>query len=265
MSKSSGREPQGPSSDEFGPRLIFDWFRQSRRTTWVAFCAVLAVSMLAGVSMFFRVTRAEWRNQLPNTHTVVLLDPSLPAASSILNRAANVSALALGRRSESDQEPQMADVMPVFQPGFKSYDYRLKDLPEQPVEQTNPTWMTASSPPLPIRAELTALPERSSRLQAVDYEVAIKPGPLLAFRFKRPPMKPVKVEGLDFNTLIFRTAVAENGQVLMSLPLHHTSDQAKAVESLRQLISKVRFASAPATGVVWEDLRFGWEVSSKTK
>ncbi|MBL9116949.1 MAG: hypothetical protein JNJ83_18225 [Verrucomicrobiaceae bacterium] len=265
MSKSPSQPPTGQPSEDFSPRLIFDWFRPSRRTTWVAFCAVVAIGMLAGVSMFFRVTKAEWRNQLPNTHTVVLLDPSSPTAASILNRAANVSALALGRRSEGDLEPQMAEMMPVFQPGFKSYDYRLKDLPEPPVVQSNPTWMTASSPPLPSRPELSSLPERSTTVQAVDYQIAVKPGPLLVSRFKHSPSKPARVEGIDLNTLVFRTAVAENGRVLVSLPLHHTSDQAKAVEALRQMIAQVRFASAPATGVVWEDLRFGWEVSSKTK
>jgi hypothetical protein len=245
--------------------LIFDWAPQAKRTSYMVLFSLMALGMLAFVAVTFRVERSELRSVTQHTERVLILDPTAPGVVSILQRAADMSVLALGRREVKQDEPQMATHMPVFQPGFKDYTYQLKDLPSSPPEYRAPAWIRPTHPPLPTRPEVSQLPERNTPRAAPEYQLTLKPSPPLASRWKPQTLPMSETTNLNLTGITFRTAISETGQVLLSLPLQQTSAQSKTVEKLRTAISSLRFKPAPGAGMVWGDLSFAWETAAASR
>jgi hypothetical protein len=211
------------------------------------------------VSLLFRVERAEPRTAALKVHEVLLLEPSSPLAQPVLSRAADRSFVLMGTRSAAESGPALAALAPVFEPMFKSFDFQLKELPEDRRGSPAPRWLQPDILLLPDRtaqegsavpAAVTAVPEH--RLRAV-----VRKG-----LTDRQLTRQVALDGPVPEEVVrtrFRALVSPAGHVTWALPLHEEARFVTEVDRLRDALGRLRFQPKAAAAPEWAELQFVWE------
>ncbi len=240
-------------------RLNFEWSHKEWRANWLALGLCLALGGLVVLSLLIRVERTDPRPASLKVHEVLVLDHSSPLAQPVLSRAADKSFVLMGSRGYNDGGPELSDYAPVFEPMFKTFDFRLKELPEDDRTMAAPQWLKPSALLLPERTQASS-GERPAAASAVP-EHRLRAAVVRGLE-NRPLTRQVAVEGPVPDEVVrtrFRALVNAQGVVTWALPLHEEVRFGKDIERLRSALSRLRFRPDADAPEQWAELRFVWE------
>ena len=139
-----------PEDSEKRSALTFDWTLRERRMR--ALFGALAIAFIVGLASFvlFQITVTVSRKSEPPSQAIVILDPSSLAAQRIIDRANDQSFLLLTDNNAREQtQTTLADIAPVFEPGFKHFRLQLRDLGQTQAPEMRPRLFSATDNPLP--------------------------------------------------------------------------------------------------------------------
>ena len=245
--------------EEPRPDLIFRWHAPEGVTLRLFMWAGAAAFGLGIWLLLFEVVYPAPSRRPHTTQRITLLDPSSPKAREVIAAVTDRNFLLLAPNATA--APRLADLRPVFAPGFKDFQLQVKDLPESgATSSTMPRLFGPDHtllPPLaagnPIAArgpvrnlKLVAVPSGGLEGRKVTHDVeALPPG--------SPALGEINAR--------FRVAVGEDGRVITAASLMDESSDASAAVSraFRQAIDQLRFAPLVASGPQWGIITFRWK------
>ena len=239
--------------------LMFRWRASEGVTMRLFLYTLLAVVTFVAFLLLFEVVYPAPSRRPHTMQRITLLDPAQPKAREMVAAVTDRNFMLL--TPGPNAAPRLADLGPVFSPGFKDYQLQVKDLPETgAVSSTLPRLFGPDHAPLPpvTKPRLAAKPvgQVRSRLVAVAAD-GLEKRPIVHDVEQLPEGSPALAE---LNAR-FRVAVAPDGRVLTAASLMDEGAESSAAVSraFRQIIDQMRFSPVPTPGPQWGTLTFRWK------
>ncbi len=252
------KKDEDPDAD-----LIFRWHAREGVRVRLLMWGLLATVVLTVWLLMFEVVYPASSRRSHTTQHITILDSSSPKAREVIAAIADRNFLLLSPNANG--EPRLADLRPVFSPGFKDFQLRVKDLPETgaaasvlprlfgpdhaplpPVTVAKPGTPPAPAPTVPAKVLLVAVPSAGLEKRPVLHDLE-----------QLPSGSPALAE-IDAQ---FRVAVAPDGRVVTAVSLMDESSDASAAvaRAFRQSIDQLRFVPVDAPGPQWGIITFRWK------
>ncbi len=247
---SSGADQPPPSAERERRGLIFHWFVAEGRGWQVIFSSIAAALFFGGLMLLFQVVYpAASRRHLAVQH-FTWLDPGSTQARLITDAVSDRDFLIM---PDSALPPLKARQMPVFTPGFKDFELRVRDFLETSAQPTTmPRIFRPDDAPLPpVNASPHPMPPqpKPQTLRAT----------VISGLADRRIVKPVEAPRPEAASIGFRIAVAENGRITTAVPLSAESTLTDVIKEVRPLLDRLRFEPAAQPGLQWGVVAFRWQ------
>jgi hypothetical protein len=229
--------------------LLFHWNVGERRWWRLIMATLIGAVLLALASLAFRVVYPPALNLRLNAQRVTLLDPSSAAAREVLEAARDRDFLVL--RESLPVRPEDVTT-PVFTPGFKGYELRVREDLEATLEPDIIPKLF-----LPQRAPLPPIVATRARTPAPLPDQSIVPV-VRSGLADRSILRSIKIVEPDAQGLQLRIGVNAVGRVITALPLNLSSEQTPALRSLPNQLANLRFAPKPGSDFEWGVLSLDW-------
>jgi hypothetical protein len=209
--------------------------------------------------LMFEVVYPSPSHRSKTTQRITVLDSSSPKAREVIAAVTDRNFLLLA--PSANAAPSLADLRPVFSPGFKDFQLQVKDLPETGAPSSVlPRLFGPDHPMLPpvatTKPVTSPVQTRKVRLVAVP-SAGLEARPVLHDLEPLPAGSPALAE-IDAR---FRVAISPAGRVLTAVSLMDESSDASAAVSraFRQSLDQLRFAPAASSGPQWGVIAFRWK------
>lgn len=240
--------------------LIFRWYAREGVRLRLLMWALLSAVVITIWLLLFEVVYPASSHRSHTTQRITMLDPASPQAREVIAAVTDRNFLLLAPNANA--APKLADLRPVFSPGFKDFQLQVKDLPETGAASSvlprlfgpdhsplPPVAGVKAAPPPPMPAEqvrLVAVPSAGLEKRAVLHEIEPLPA-------GSPALGEINAQ--------FRVAVAPDGRVLTAVSLMDESSDAGAAiaRAFRQSIDQMRFAPVQSPGPQWGIIAFRWK------
>jgi hypothetical protein len=210
--------------------LLFDWSRATGNWRTTGFWVLQIAVVLLAFSAVFRLRDTTQAHRLQRSHSILLLDSGTDAVEPMLDRAADVSYLALGSGLGLQMEAEIAKGLPKFHPSFQDATLSIKARPEDSPKPKQPT------------------SENSSGL--LHWQAA---GELAARGTVKPKSVPAALASVA-GGLSFHVGVDAGGVVRFALPLDPVNLSPADLAALRKTVEELRFSPAPGADLRWDSL-----------
>lgn len=251
-------EPDGQDS----PRhhgLLFRWMANEGAAKSLLMWSGLVAAGLTVIFLLFEVVYPTPSRRPHTTQRIILLDPAQPKARALIAAVTDRNFLLLAPNANA--APRLADLRPVFSPGFKDFQLQLKDLPETgAASSTMPRLFSPERSPLPpvvgANAVTKAAKANSLRLMAVP-SAGLEERKLLHDLEPLPAGSPA----LGEINAQFRVAVGPEGRIITAVSLMDESAEAGAAASraFHEAMDTLRFEPQPGSGPQWGVITFRWK------
>ena len=254
MSKEQEREPIDPSRS-----LLFRWRAPEGVALRLIMWSGASLAALTMVLLMFEVVYPTPSRRPHSTQRITLLDPASPKAREVIAAATDRNFLLLAPNANA--APRLADLRPVFSPGFKDYQLQVKDLPETGTATTSlPRLFDATHALLP---PVAAAKRVQKRAEAQPLKLVAEPSGGLEGRHllhNAQPLPPGSPALSEINAQ-FRVAVGPDGRVITAVSLMDESAETSAAASraFLQAMEQLRFDPSPIPGPQWGVITFRWK------
>lgn len=247
----SGARSPSFKSDRERRGLIFHWFVGEGRR-WRVLLASLGVTLFLGALMLlFQVVYPAARQHHLVPQHITWLDASSPAARQVTNIVSDRDFIVLRNQPSP---PAAVLHSPLFTPGFKDFEFRVRDFLE--------TSATPATLPRIFRPDHPALPAVSAN-GAPRVPKAPKPQTLQATVMSgladRTITRPIVVAEPEAAGMSFRVAVAADGRITTVVPLGGDSSKPDLFKQLRPMLDQLRFEPAHNAAAQWGVIVFRWQ------
>ncbi len=258
-----------PADTEPRSALTFDWsLRESRAR---AFFLALVLAFMVGLISFvlFQITNSISRKPEAPSQAIIILDPASLAAQRLIDRANDQSFLLLADNNAHEQpQTTLAIAAPVFEPGFKNFRLRLRDLGQTQAPELRPRLFAAAHPLLPPISTPAPAPLPAAATAKKAAKLVAEVSQELQARWQ-PTTRAIPSALMQMNaSLTYRIAVDPRGCVITALPLDESADEFTAtsttssasIEELQRYIRSLRFKPEPtAPAPQWAMLTLSWQ------
>lgn len=229
--------------------LIFDWSRNTTSWRSTLFWMLQIAALLLAFSAVFRLHHTTQAQRLSRGHSILLLDSGTDAVEPVLDRAADMSFLALGSGLDEDMEAEIAKGLPKFHPSFQDATVSIKARPEDsPKQRDFPQIIAAAGVMPPVQRPKQA----STSSQATSPKLHWQADSELAQRAEQQPKPLPPALAAVAGGISFHIAVDAAGRVRFALPLEPVSLAPADLAALRQTVAELRFLPAQEAALCWD-------------